>query len=142
MARRIEFLAELVGDGDLSPECVRWLREGAKHFVAESGSFEAALGLNCVHSRGARFAVRRAIMAAHLQKAAETLPAHDNWTRAKLLNREILAFLRRPGRPCRTDLDRHLRAAYEIAGSKLPASVTGLYGILVVPVDHHEQDTG
>lgn len=124
-------------DGDFNADVRRWLQTGLRRF-ADGETLPRALGLDCVHSRGAAYALRRHKMLAHLRRAAELIPAADTWTKAKALSSEVKAFSRRwpklkasPLPPeGLSDLQAQLFHAFQADGGNLPKSDTRLYEIL------------
>lgn len=132
----LDHLAELLDGEAISPETVRWLRDGFRRY-RDGEPLNAALGLNAVHSRGAPYAIRHRAMVKHLRQAAGLMPYTTPWTRAELLAGQIRRFreFRWPrlrhhteAPECLAPLDRALFGAFK--AGKVPESASRLYQIL------------
>jgi hypothetical protein len=131
---------EQVAEGKLSPEALAWLQSGFRAFLDHGEPLDQALRLNCVHSRGARYAVNYRKGLRHLRQAAALLPPGGTpWSTALLLAREVETFsryrwprLRSRGDPpdCLSPLDRELFGAFRALAGKVPSSSTRLFEIL------------
>lgn len=93
-----------------------------------------------MHSRGARYALRRRSMLHHLRNAAALIPVTGNWPKAKLLAEEIQTFRRRKWSAHRsarqppasfTDLEKELFRLLQAAGDgKAPESANRIFELL------------
>jgi hypothetical protein len=127
-------------EGRPSPDALAWLKTGFRGWLDGEADLPAALGLNAVHSRGARYAVARAAMLQHLRQAASLIGEPDPWRNAKALSDAIQAFRRYRWPKLRnldtipahtlTDIERELLDAFRVMNGKVPESPQQLHELL------------
>jgi len=131
---------ETVASGIFTPEAWAWLQRGFRAHLDDGEPLDRALRLNCVHSKGARYAVNHRRGIRHIHQAAALIPSSGNpWSTAKLLAREIKVFNshRWPklcglavAPECLSDLEKELFGAFQAMGSNVPRSANRLVEIL------------
>jgi hypothetical protein len=129
-----------LAEGNPSPAALEWLKTGFRGWLDGESDLPGALGLNGVHSRGARYAVTRTATIRHLRRAADLLREPDPWRTAKAMAEAIQRF-RRYRWPRLRDLDTTpsgvltpvesaILEAFRVSRGKVPESPQQLFDIL------------
>ena len=127
-----------IAQGQFSPENQAWLSAAFREYVEAGLPIDHALGLNHVHSRGARHAVNHRRMTRQLRAAADLTCGETHWTKASLLSAEIKAFARSKwprwagtGVPeARSDMEKTLFLVFRAAHGNPQQSPERIYSII------------